>query len=72
MNTIKITLVFLFLVAFGLNSTHAQEGHPLEGKWNLTIDQEGEKLPSWYRCHPERSRRTRYIDSDPQDKKIGL
>ncbi|WP_424001654.1 3-keto-disaccharide hydrolase [Maribacter sp. IgM3_T14_3] len=47
MNTIKITLVFLFLVAFGSNAAHAQEGHPLEGKWNLTIDQEGEKLPSW-------------------------
>ncbi|SIR02816.1 3-keto-disaccharide hydrolase [Maribacter ulvicola] len=47
MNTIKTTLAFLFLVAFGFKMAHAQEGHPLEGKWNLTIDQEGEKLPSW-------------------------
>jgi len=47
MNTIKTTFVFLFLVIFNLTSTKAQEGHPLEGKWNLTIDQEGEKLPSW-------------------------
>lgn len=47
MNTIKTTLIFLVLVAFSLNMAQAQEGHPLEGKWNLTIDQEGEKLPSW-------------------------
>ncbi|MDO6473683.1 DUF1080 domain-containing protein [Maribacter sp. 1_MG-2023] len=47
MNIIKTTLIFLFLVAFGSNVVQAQEGHLLEGKWNLTIDQEGEKLPSW-------------------------
>ena len=47
MNTIKTTLVFFLLAVFSLNVTQAQEGHPLEGKWNLTIDQEGEKLPSW-------------------------
>ena len=47
MNTIKTTLVFLFLTVFSSNVSKAQEGHPLEGKWNLTIDQEGEKLPSW-------------------------
>lgn len=47
MNTIKTTLVFLFLIAFGSNMVQAQEGHPLEGKWNLTINQEGEELPSW-------------------------
>ncbi|MEP1015668.1 MAG: DUF1080 domain-containing protein, partial [Maribacter dokdonensis] len=46
MNTIK-TAVFVFLTAIGLTCAQAQEGHPLEGKWNLTIDQEGEKLPSW-------------------------
>ena len=46
MNTIK-TAVFVFLMAIGLTCVQAQEGHPLEGKWNLTIDQEGEKLPSW-------------------------
>ncbi|TLP81641.1 DUF1080 domain-containing protein [Maribacter sp. ACAM166] len=47
MNTIKITFVLLFLAAINVNVLVAQEGHPLEGKWNLTIDQEGEKLPSW-------------------------
>ncbi|TDT37973.1 uncharacterized protein DUF1080 [Maribacter spongiicola] len=47
MNTINTTLIFLFLVVFSSNVSQAQEGHPLEGKWNLTIDQEGEKLPSW-------------------------
>jgi hypothetical protein len=47
MNTLKTTLVFFLLAVFSLNVTQAQEGHPLEGKWNLTIDQEGEKLPSW-------------------------
>jgi hypothetical protein len=46
MNTIK-TVVFLFLMAFILPVLQAQESHPLEGKWNLTIEQEGEKLPSW-------------------------
>ena len=25
----------------------AQEGHPLEGKWNLAISQDGKELPSW-------------------------
>ena len=47
MNTIKTTLVFFLFAVFSLNVTQAQEGHTLEGKWNLTIDQEGEKLPSW-------------------------
>jgi len=46
MNTIK-TVAFLFLMAFNLTLLQAQEGHSLEGKWNLTIDQEGKKLPSW-------------------------
>ena len=46
MNTIK-TVAFFFLLTFSFTTLKAQEGHPLEGKWNLTIDQEGEKLPSW-------------------------
>lgn len=25
----------------------AQEGHPLEGKWNLTITEDGKEVPSW-------------------------
>jgi len=28
-------------------STFAQEANPLEGRWNLTIYQEGKELPSW-------------------------
>lgn len=47
MNTIKTAFVFLFLAAINANVIVAQEGHPLEGRWNLTIDQEGKELPSW-------------------------
>jgi hypothetical protein len=47
MNKGKIALVFLFLIALNVNVMVAQEGHPLEGKWNLTITQEGNELPSW-------------------------
>lgn len=43
MNTIKVALIFIL----SINMMVAQEGHPLEGKWNLTISQEGEELPSW-------------------------
>ena len=46
MNTIKAVAFFL-LMAFNLPMVQAQEGHPLEGKWNLTIEQEGNELPSW-------------------------
>ena len=34
------TLLFSFI-------TFAQEGHPLEGKWNLTITEDGKEVPSW-------------------------
>lgn len=40
----------LFFVAFSLVfsiTTSAQEGHPLEGKWNLTITEDGKEFPSW-------------------------
>lgn len=46
MNTFK-TVLFFFLITFNFTALQAQEGHPLEGKWNLTIDQEGSELPSW-------------------------
>lgn len=39
-----------FSVAFSLilsMVTFAQEGHPLEGKWNLTITEDGKEFPSW-------------------------
>ncbi|MBQ4914476.1 DUF1080 domain-containing protein [Maribacter sp. MMG018] len=40
-------LFFSFLLIVLSTSVTAQEGHPLEGRWNLTIDQEGKELPSW-------------------------
>lgn len=39
-------LFFLF-TCLTLLTVQAQEGHPLEGTWNLTISQEGKELPSW-------------------------
>ncbi|TVZ15038.1 DUF1080 domain-containing protein [Maribacter sp. MAR_2009_72] len=47
MNTIKTTLLLLMIVMLNATVAKAQEGHPLEGKWNLTINQEGKELPSW-------------------------
>ncbi len=38
-------VLFTMISSFGMAS--AQEGHPLEGKWNLTINQEGKELPAW-------------------------
>ncbi len=40
-------LLAVVITFFSPTIISAQEGHPLEGRWNLTIDQEGEKLPSW-------------------------
>lgn len=47
MDYLKSLLFFLLVFAFNPLLSLAQEGHPLEGKWNLTIDQEGKELPSW-------------------------
>lgn len=47
MNTIKTTVLFLFTIMLSTGFANAQEGHPLEGKWNLTIEQDRKKLPSW-------------------------
>lgn len=47
MNIIKTTFALFTFATLNLNVMVAQEGHPLEGKWNLTIDQEGEELPAW-------------------------
>jgi len=41
----KLFLLSIFF--FGSLTISAQAGHPLEGKWNLTIQQEGKELPSW-------------------------
>ena len=40
------TLLILFLT-FSIVAVSAQELNPLEGRWNLTILQEGKELPSW-------------------------
>ena len=38
-------LMVLFVLGFG--NGYAQEVHPLEGTWNLTVSYEGKELPSW-------------------------
>ncbi len=40
------TLCSLLLSAT-FNLSYAQDANPLEGRWNLTISQEGKELPSW-------------------------
>lgn len=40
-------LFTLVLLAIFFLNGWAQEAHPLEGRWNLEIDYQGEKLPSW-------------------------
>lgn len=40
------TVCFLIL-SISPSGVLAQEEHPLEGRWNLTITQEGKQLPSW-------------------------
>ncbi|WP_419212194.1 3-keto-disaccharide hydrolase [Maribacter sp. X9] len=47
MNSIKSGLIFILLFVLNFGAIKAQEGHPLEGKWNLTITQEGKELPAW-------------------------
>lgn len=38
-----VALVFTLFI----NGLAAQEGHPLEGRWNLSFDQENKVLPGW-------------------------
>lgn len=38
------SIVLLLLI---VTVSFAQEGHPLEGKWNLTITEDGKEVPSW-------------------------
>ena len=45
MKTPKTFLMLLLLVIS--SSIFSQETNPLEGRWNLTISQEGKQLPSW-------------------------
>ncbi len=47
MKCINTALVFLLIISLNTSVISAQEGHPLEGKWNLTINQEDKEVPSW-------------------------
>lgn len=48
MNCFMKLRVLLFPILFScFFVVWSQEGHPLEGRWNLTISQEGTDLPSW-------------------------
>ena len=37
------SLLFVSITVFSF----AQEGHPLEGRWNLTVTEDGKDVPSW-------------------------
>lgn len=41
--------LYLFLLVLGLFflAGYSQKSNPLEGRWNMIIEQEGKKLPSW-------------------------
>ncbi|UWX54001.1 hypothetical protein NYZ99_13085 [Maribacter litopenaei] len=43
----KLRFLLFPILVFSLFRVNGQEGHPLEGRWNLTISQEGSDLPSW-------------------------
>ena len=49
MNT-KSKLLLLFLAVFCISNSNllqAQEQSPLEGRWDMVIEQNGKELPSW-------------------------
>ncbi|PIB25304.1 DUF1080 domain-containing protein [Maribacter sp. 4G9] len=43
----KIRVFYSLILVVGFLTVRGQEGHLLEGRWNLTISQEGKDLPSW-------------------------
>lgn len=43
----KYRHLFFLCILFNITLVTSQEGHPLEGRWNLTVNQEGTELPSW-------------------------
>lgn len=47
MDSLKKSMLLLFAIMVNFGTVKAQEGHPLEGKWNVIIEQEGKELPSW-------------------------
>ncbi len=47
LNVTALRHAFFVLVVFSTFNSRAQDLNPLEGRWNLTITQEGKELPSW-------------------------
>lgn len=47
MKTLVKGYIVFYTMIFSFGMASAQEGHPLEGQWNLTINQEGKELPAW-------------------------
>ncbi len=39
--------VLTLLLIVNTSSTYAQESNPIEGRWDLVIEKDGKKLPSW-------------------------
>ncbi len=47
MKTLVKGYIVFYTMIFSFGMASAQEGHPLEGQWNLNINQEGKELPAW-------------------------
>ncbi len=46
-NTLKMLVPLLTVVTLGLSTAQAQDANPLEGKWDMVIQQDDKELPSW-------------------------
>ncbi len=46
-NNLKVFVTILTLVIVGFTPVKAQEDNPLEGRWDMIIQQDGKELPSW-------------------------
>lgn len=46
-NTLNLPIIMLTLLFVGLSKVHPQEANPIEGKWDMVIQQDGNELPSW-------------------------
>jgi len=47
MNSRSFFILTVFVLFFTNQNIISQKANPLEGRWDLVIDQNGEKLPSW-------------------------
>ena len=47
MNFRSYCFLTVFVLFFSNQNIISQKANPLEGRWDLVIDQNGEKLPSW-------------------------